>query len=140
MTIYRVDVEVTAPVKPTEVPGRVADAILNLFPDAEIQRARGELRARTHSLDHLSQRLHEQEILDTARRAFEAERRGERFTFALKKQAAFQGVVNFAVGSPGELGDLTVGVVVHEPDVGTLIDHVAPPTKDGRPVDPDEHT
>jgi hypothetical protein len=132
--VYSVEVEVTAPVRETEVTDRVADAVTNLFPGAEPTFEHGELTATVHDLDHLSELLHRQEILDTARGVFFDTRRGDRFSFQLKKQAAFQGVVNFAVGDPGELGAIAVGVRVTEPDVETYIDHVAPPTEDGEPV------
>ena len=135
--IYSVDVQITAPVNDTEVTDRVADAITNLFPDADVERGHGELRAETHSLEHFSELLHRQEILDTARSVFFGNRRGDAFSFDLKKQAAFQGVVNFAVGEPSELGDLHVRVRVNEPTVEAYVDHVAPPTEDGRPVDTD---
>jgi predicted RNA binding protein with dsRBD fold (UPF0201 family) len=88
-------------------------------------------------MEAFSERLHEQEILDTARREFFGRADENGFAFALKKQAAFQGVINFAVGNPDELGDIEVQVTVHEPDVESVIDHVAPPTEEGRPVDPD---
>lgn len=133
--IYSVDVQITAPVNDTEVTDRVADAIRNLFPEAEIESYPGELLATAHSMDHFSKRLHEQAILDTARGQFFAGQEGNSFAFELKKQAAFRGVVNFVVGSESELGDLTVRVRVMEPDVEAFIDHIAPPTEDGRPVD-----
>lgn len=133
--IYRIDVQITAPVNPTEVTDRVADAIRNLFPEAEIESLPGELLATTHSLEHFSERLHEQAILDTARGQFFANRQGNTFSFDLKKQAAFEGRVNFVVGSPSELGDLHVRVTVEEPDVDAFIDHIAPPTEDGRPIE-----
>jgi predicted RNA binding protein with dsRBD fold (UPF0201 family) len=133
--IHRVDVEVTAPVRDTEVTDRVADAITEIFPGAEPELRHGELTATVHDLSHLSELLHRQEILDTARGVFFDTRRSERFSFRLKKQAAFQGVVNFVVDEPGELGAITVGVRVEEPDVETYVDHVAPPTEDGEPVD-----
>ena len=135
--IYSIDVHIEAPVNDTEVTDRVADAIRNLFPDAEIEQQPGRLVAETHTLDPFSDRLHEQEILDTARREFLKNARKGGFSFRLKKQAAFQGVINFAVGNPDELGDVEVDVIVREPDVETLLDHVAPQTKDGQPVDPD---
>jgi predicted RNA binding protein with dsRBD fold (UPF0201 family) len=135
--IYRVDVEVTAPVRETEVTDRVVDAVHNLFPDAEIGREPGRIVAEAHAMDAFSERLYEQEILDTARREFFRRADDEGFAFALKKQAALQGLVNFAVGNPDELGDVEVRVTVHEPDVETFVDHVAPPTEDGRPIDPD---
>ncbi len=133
--IYSVDVQVTAPVNDTEVTDRVADAIHNLFPEAEIESHPGELVATGHSMEAFSERLHEQAILDTARGAFFSGQAGDTFGFRLKKQAAFEGVVNFAVGEDSELGDLHVRVRVTEPDVEAYVDHVAPPTEDGRPVD-----
>jgi predicted RNA binding protein with dsRBD fold (UPF0201 family) len=135
--IYSVDVQITAPVHDTEVTDRVADAVANLFPDAEIDERPGELVARAHDLDHFSELLHRFEILDTARGVFFDGRRGDAIAFDLKKQAAFEGVVNFAVGDPSELGDLHVRVRVHEPDVEAYVDHVAPPTEEGEPIDPD---
>lgn len=132
--IYRIEASITAPVEDTEVTDRVADAVTNLFPNAEIDTREGELLATTHSLDHFSELLHRQEILDTARNEFFRRRSGSYFSFSLKKQAAFQGVVNFAVGEADELGEIDVEVRVDEPDVESYIDHVAPPTEEGRPV------
>jgi predicted RNA binding protein with dsRBD fold (UPF0201 family) len=136
--IHQIDVRVIAPVRGTEVTDRVADAVRNLFPTAEVREEPGRLVADTHSMDAFSERLHEQEILDTARREFFGRADDEGFAFALKKQAAFEGVINFAVGNPDELGDIEVRVTVHDPDVEAVVDHVAPPTEDGTPVRPDE--
>lgn len=132
--IRSVEVQITAPVYDTEVTDRVIDAIENLFPTAEIERQPGEIQANAHSLEHFSELLHRQEILDTAREQFRAGRVGDTFSFDLKKQAAFEGVVNFAVGSPDELGDLHVRVRVENPSVETYIDHIAPPTEEGQPI------
>lgn len=134
--IYSIDVRIEVPVQPTEVTDRVSDAVSNVFPDAEFTHEPGQLVAETHTLDPFSDVLHEQEILDTARREFFNHADEESFSFALKKQAAFQGVVNFSVGNPDELGDIEVNVQVREPDVESIIDAVAPPTEDGTPVDP----
>ena len=136
--IYSVDVEITAPVNPTEVTDRVATAIANLFPDAEPDQQHGEVVAEVHSLDHFSELLHRQEILDTARGEFFGSRRGDTFSFDLKKQAAFEGVVNFAVGNPDELGDIHVRVRVEQPTVEEFVDHVAPPTEEGQPITQDD--
>jgi len=134
--IYSVDVRIEAPVRDTEVTDRVADAVVNVFPDAEPVHEDGTLVSETHSLDAFSDVLHEQEILDTARRVFRQNRTDEGFAFALKKQAALEGVVNFAVGEPDELGEIDVEVRVREPDVESFIDYVAPETDGGQPVDP----
>jgi predicted RNA binding protein with dsRBD fold (UPF0201 family) len=133
--VYSVDVQVTAPVMSTEVTDRVRDAVTNLFPEADITEGHGELVGEAHGLERFSELLHEEEILDTARGQFLADHRGDTFAFDLKKQAAFQGVVNFAVGEPAELGDIHVRVTVREPSVEAYIDHVAPPTEDGRPIE-----
>ena len=135
--IYSVDVEITAPVSDTELTDRVADAITNIFPGADIEERRGEVVAEVHAFDHFSELLHRQEILDTARGEFFAERRGDTFSFDLKKQAAFEGVVNFAVGNPDELGDIHVRVRVEDPGIDEFVDHIAPPTEDGKPVTDD---
>jgi hypothetical protein len=133
--IYRVDVRVVAPVKPTEVSERVADAVREVFPSATLREEPGQIVAEGHDLDHLSGLLHEQSILDTARREFFRRVDEDGFSFALKKQAAHEGVVNFAVGSPDELGDVEVHVTVHEPSVKSYIDYVAPETVEGEPVE-----
>ncbi|WP_256295906.1 RNA-binding domain-containing protein [Haloarchaeobius salinus] len=134
--IYSVDVQITAPVTDTEVTDRVADAIRNIFPEATVEEQPGELLATTHQVDHFSELLHERAILDTARGQFFEHRDGNVVEFDLKKQAAFQGVVNFSVGNPDELGDIHVRMRVNEPSVEAFVDHVAPPTEDGRPVEP----
>ncbi|ELY91088.1 hypothetical protein C483_10401 [Natrialba hulunbeirensis JCM 10989] len=133
--IYRVDVEATAPVYDTEVTSRVADAVANIFPNADLEESFGEIHAETHSMDHFSELLHRQEILDTARGEFFSTREGDTFSFALKKQAAFEDRINFSVGEPDELGEISVRVRVEEPTVEEYIDQIAPPTEDGKPVD-----
>ena len=136
-TVYSVDVEITAPVNDTEVTARVADAVRNLFPAADPDHREGELVATVHTMDGFSEALHRAEILDTARSVFFDTLAGDQFSFDLKKQAAFEGRVNFAVGEPAELGDIHVAVTVRDPDAESYIDAVAPPTEDGTPVDTD---
>jgi predicted RNA binding protein with dsRBD fold (UPF0201 family) len=135
--IYSVDVQITAPVNDTEVTDRVVDAIHNVFPNATVEERPGELVAEAHELETLSEHLHREEILDAARSVFFDDRQGDTFTFDLKKQAAFEGVVTFAVGNPSELGDVHVRVRVEEPSVEDVIDQIAPRTEEGRPVDPE---
>ena len=140
--LYRVDVEITAPVFDTEVTERVEAAVSTIFPEATLESGpgessdTGEIRGRAHALDHFSECLHRQEILDTARSEFFANRDGETFTFALKKQPALSGRATFAVGEPDELGEISVRVRVDEPTLEEYVDHLAPPTEDGRPIEP----
>ncbi|MFA9516321.1 RNA-binding domain-containing protein [Halopenitus sp. H-Gu1] len=135
--IYSIDVRIEAPVRDTEVTDRVTDAVENVFPEADFEFVDGTLVAETHTLDPFSDVLHEQEILDTARRVFHDGVHEEGFSFALKKQAAYEGVVNFSVGEPDELGDIEVEVTVREPDVDSFIAYVAPETEKGVPIDAD---
>ncbi len=134
-TIYRVTVDIRAPVKDTELRRRVETAVTNLFPNAEPVVEKDELTATVHDLEHFSTCLHRQEILDTARSEFFDGQGGNRFHFSLKKAAAFEGRVNFAVGEPDELGEIDVTVQVDEPTVDAYIDRVAPETEDGKPVE-----
>ena len=129
--IHRIDVQVTTPLNPTEVKARVEAAITNLFPTADLSERHGELIAEAHSMERFAERLREQNIVDTAREVFRRNLEGDTFAFDLKKQAAHQGVVNFAVGNPDELGDVHVRVRVEEPDAESFIDHLAPRTEGG---------
>lgn len=133
--IYSVDIRITAPVNDTEIAARIEDAIENVFPGAEVKSGGEKLVAEAHSVEHFSELLHRREILDTARGEFFSGREGNTLSFDLKKQAAFQGVVNFAVGNPDELGELHVRMQVDDPTVEEFVDYVAPPTEDGKPID-----
>jgi len=132
---YSVDVRITAPVNPTELEDRVSDAITTLFPGAEVETQGSRVVAETHTVEAFRERLFEQRILDTARKQFAANRTDSGFSFDLKKQAAFNGTVNFAVGNPDELGDLHVEVTVREPDADQFVDYLAPRTEDGEPLE-----
>lgn len=119
-------VRVTAEVHPTEDPDRVARAVRNLFPDAEVQLKDDELVAEASDLTRLRDLIEDQEIQDTARTQLLHSRQGDRLVFTLSKQPAYAGAVNFAVDrSP--LGDLEV--VVEADDVDVLVDRVAPATE-----------
>ncbi|MFB6223685.1 MAG: RNA-binding domain-containing protein [Haloarcula sp.] len=136
--VYSVDVRIEAPVNDTEVTDRVADAVQNLFPEADLTHQHGELVAEVHTMEGFSELLHQLEILDTARSVFFDNLAGDTFAFDVKKQAAFEGRVNFAVGDPSELGDIHVNVTVREPTAEEYINYVAPPTEEGKPVYSDD--
>lgn len=134
-TVYRITVDIEAPVKPTEVRERVADAVRSLFPEADVATESDQVSARTHKVNHFRDRLFEQRILDTARKEFMRNRTRNGFEFRLKKQAAFRDVVNFSVGNPAELGDIDVRVVVEEPEVEEFMAFLAPQTEEGEPLE-----
>ena len=129
--IHSIDVEITTPLYPTEVRGRVEDAVHELFPGADVEERHGELVVETRSMERFAERIEEQNIVPTAREVLLQNVEGDTFSFALKKAAAFEGVVNFAVGNPDELGDVHVRVRVEEPDAETFIDYLAPVDADG---------
>lgn len=133
MTTYKVDARIGAPVNPTEVESRVVEAVRTLFPESEVSIQGDRVSAETHDLSHFRKRLFQQRILDTARSEFFANRGPNGFSFELKKQAARNDVVNFAVGDPGELGEIEVAITVHDPDVESFIDYMAPATEAGEP-------
>ncbi|WP_330632116.1 RNA-binding domain-containing protein [Halocatena halophila] len=141
--IFHVTATFEAPVYATERTERVIEAIDTLAPEATVEtqsgdeRAPGTVVARTHSLERLSERFHEQAILDSARTTMLDGLTPETntVTFRLKKQAAYADVVNFAVGDPDELGDITVTITVSEGDPAAYVRQLAPPTEDGVPVD-----
>ena len=115
---------VRTPCRPTESPSKVKLAVLNLFPDAQFSREEGEVEAESSSFDRLRERIRTQKIRDAARGALFAGVEGHRLRFALNKQAAFVGRVNFAASSP--LGDIVVEVEADNPEA--LIDSIAEST------------
>lgn len=132
-----VHVRVTAPVHPSEEAGKVAGAVRNLFPDAEIEQGDDEVVGTSESLERLAELLNQQRILDTARGVFlrAVHEDGTRATFRVAKQAAAAGHVSFSVGD-SPLGDITVNV---EGDhVEAVLRAVAPKTVKGFPVSEEE--
>jgi uncharacterized protein len=121
-------VRVEAPCHPTESAVRIESALRNLFPDLVIERANERVAGTTIRVDRLRELIRNQKIRDTARGQLLAGRRGDRTTIRLSKQAAYAGLVNFAVGSP--LGDILVEI--EDPDLSTVIDYVAESTVEPR--------
>lgn len=128
-------VEVRASIKPTEDAQIVRQAILNLFPDAEITEEGDELVGRTTTIDRLRQLIRSNQIPDSARGAMMSgmDREWLSTRFLLGKQAAAVGKAHFGpMRSP--LGDLQVTLRGHEPhEIERAIYRAAPDTT----VDPE---
>lgn len=135
--IQQIEVTIRVPLHPTEVTDRVVQAVTNIFPTADIEVNEDEIVGTAHSLSRLSELLHQREILDTARDEFSRDLRPNGFSFTVKKQPAHEGILTFAVGKPAELGDIDVDVRVTQPTPEEVIDAIAPPTKDGKPIERD---
>lgn len=103
---------VRTPLRPTEDPEKVARAIKNLFPDARIAEAAGELVAEATSLDRLAEVIANHRIPDSARSGMLRghDHGAATLTFRLGKQAAFAGRPHFAPPASA-LGDLVVTLV-----------------------------
>jgi predicted RNA binding protein with dsRBD fold (UPF0201 family) len=135
-----VQVRVVAPVRFTEDPERVRQAVRNLFPDAAFEETPQGLAATTADLLPLRQRVWQLRIIDTFRGQFlhGMDAAKTHTTFRMSKQAALANHVSFPA-TPHVLGDLTV-TVTPEPgdplDVERLAWWMAPETRDGEIVGP----
>lgn len=118
-------VRVEAPCRPTEDPGKVRAALLQLFPDLRIEREGATIAGTSGSLERLRELIRTQRIRDTARGQLLAGREGDRSAVVLSKQAAAVGRVNFGAGSP--LGDIRVEI--ESEDLATILDYVAESTR-----------
>lgn len=108
--------------KPTENVDKVMKAMLNIFPDLQIEQGDEELVGTTESLENMKELLEKQKIRSAARKVFRSSVEGNRLTLRLNKQVAFMGKVNFAEKSP--LGDIEV--IVEDDNMEDLIDRLAP--------------
>lgn len=125
----RTDIEVTveAPVRPTEDPEKVKQAVQQIFPDAEIHLDDGAITGHSRSIKMLLKKAGDERVFDAARGALWRGRQGNTATrFQVNKQAAYVGRLNFnEVTHP--LGDITVKIQTD--DLQALLDEIAPPTR-----------
>lgn len=124
---YRATASVRAPVYPTEVPERVADAVRTLVPEADVTTDDGTVSGSTHRLDGLAERIQRREIGDAVRDRCHDSLDGDTFELRLRKGPATVDTLNLAVDD-AELGDIAIRVTVEDPDPETLIDAMTRPT------------
>jgi len=133
-----INIEVSAPVNPTEDLSKVQGAIENIFTGLEFQlQEREGMKSRLvgsgnhESLIKLHELIRCRKILDTARTNIRF--KGNIVTFRLNKQAAFVGKVSFPPGDES-LGSIWVEIVAQSPDEAMkVVDWLAPPTEEGKP-------
>lgn len=121
---------------PTELDEKVREAVEHIFPGTKLTLIKKEgfvdrFEGTAPELDHLHDLLRRQKILDTARKAMYAGKKGNEIEVQLNKQAAIMGHVNF-LDHDVALGGIDVSIVTDEPDL--IIDWLAPRTEEGRPV------
>ena len=109
------EIRIVASIYPTEDMERISKAVMNLFPDANIEIESDKLGASSDNLDYLVQRIAEQNIRDSARRYLMGQIKEPGLVFHLNKQAALMGKINFTDGA-SILGDIEVSVSTDNPD------------------------
>ena len=113
---------------PTEDPERVRRAILNIFPESDIEELEDGFFAKSHSIDRFKEVLRGLQILDTARSMLRKGKEGNRTSISLNKQVAFMGKVSFVEESV-PLG--AIDLVIEDDEIDKVIDDIAPKTVDG---------
>ena len=125
-----VKVWVSCPVCPSEDPEKVRDAVLNIFPDAALERTDRGFEGEAGT-DRFCVLVRKQKILDSTRSTMFKGIRGRAVTIHLNKQVAVVGKISFT--EPRTiLGTLTVTFESDDPEL--LIDRIAPRTVDGEEV------
>lgn len=135
-----VRVVVEAEVRPTEDYEKVLEAVKAFFePDSlRIEKAgrstiivaqSGSLM----SLEKLHQALRLERILDAARKAMKKGLQGDTLVFYVHKQAALRGRLSF-VSSDSESPLGAIRFTIYHPDLESVIDWLAPPTRQGKPL------
>lgn len=110
---------------PTEDPEKLRRALLNLFPQGEVEEHDDSMIARTDSGERLRQLIIDHHIRDTARSMMLCGRSGRVSRFRLNKQVAYVNKVSFVEGTPA-LG--VIDVEIEDDDIDAAIDHLAEST------------
>jgi len=115
---------------PSEDPEKVREAILNIFPDASLEKDDDGFRGEA-STNKFHELIRRQKILDSTRSAMFKGVRGKKIVLHLNKQVASVGKISFTEPKT-ILGTLTVTIETEDPE--ELIDKMAPRTVDGKEV------
>lgn len=113
---------------PTEDREKVRQALLNLFPQSQIEESDGGMIARGDNGEKLRQMIMDEHIRDTARSVMLRGVEGNGTTFRLNKQVAYVGKLSFQEGR-SLLG--IIDVTVEDEDLMATIDHLAESTVEG---------
>ncbi len=116
------EVTVKARCYPTEDRGKVARAIKNIFPDAQVE-GEDPVIAHSNSLDNFAELLRRQRIRDAARAVIRRSISKGSYTFALNKQVAAVGKISFSEERHA-LGDLEV--TMSKADLEALAESLSP--------------
>lgn len=118
-----------APVQPTEGAAKVEAAVRRLFPDAALRHTAWGVEGEARDLRTFARLIRDQRIPDTARGVLLRGQSGATTRFAVSKQAAAAGRLNFATRE-GPLGDIQVEVrAASSEELLRFIDSAAPDTR-----------
>ncbi|MDI6855191.1 MAG: RNA-binding domain-containing protein [Candidatus Thermoplasmatota archaeon] len=104
------DVVVRASVHKTENVDKVRSALLNIFPELELDIKDNEIKGRTSSISKFKELLRLQKIRKAAKSVLLSAKRGSKLEFKLSKQVAFIGKVNFITDERPPLGSIEVSI------------------------------
>lgn len=119
----------TTPCYPTEDREKVRQALLNIFPEAEIEEGASTFIARTASGDRLREMIIDNHIRDSARSVMLRGMRDGSTRFVLNKQVALVGKVSF-LDDKVALGGIEV--IIEDADIEKTIDILAESTVEAR--------
>ena len=107
-------VTINTPLHPTESPEKVEKAVLNIFPDADLEVGDDSITGRASDLERFREILRDLRIRDTARHFLMSRIRGNRIMFSISKQAAYVGKISFGGNRPA-LGEIELIVETDDP-------------------------
>jgi len=119
---------ISARLQPTEDPGKVEQAIRNIFGEIELETKQGVVSARLEGLEALSGlrgRIAQDRIRDTVKTVFTRWAEGDLLSFGLNRQAAYAGHVSLNLKGEDPMGPIQVRV---EGDVQSLITYLCEKT------------
>lgn len=120
-----VEIRLSARCFPTENMEKIVEAIIRLFPDAEVD-GNDPIVAQSASVDAFGDALRRYRIRDAARAVMRRGLKGDSTSFMLNKQVAAVGKVSFSE-EKHPLGDIEVTIV--SDNIDELIDSIAPNTR-----------
>ncbi len=126
-----ISVKITCPVNPSEDPEKVRDAILRIFPDAELGLSKKGYEGTTSTLDEFGRVIRRQRILDAARGVLLKNLHRNTTYMSINKQVATVGKVSFTDRNP-VLG--AIEMTMTGDGLEGFIDRIAPMTVDSEEI------
>ena len=112
---------IRARLQPTEDPGKVAQAIRNMFGEIELETKQGVVSARLEGVEAISGlrgRIAQDRIRDTVKKMFTRWAEEDVLSFGLNRQAAYAGHVSLNLKGEDPMGPIQVRI---EGDVQSVI-------------------